>query len=165
MPVSTIGRGSTQDNTNGVPVAQAVNEVGGTPIIQTMVPEGNKTTYSSTSRTSITTSDAPSGGDLSISTFGTSLVDLYNALGISIRATCTVASTTMAGRVIFYDENSNVTGYSELLTFSSDATLRLSLSNDYVCQRFIIDAGSARKGKFLVTSVTSGTWSVYMRPV
>ncbi len=165
MPVSSSARGSTADATNGVQVAQSTNEVGAGPILQTVVVEGNKTTYSEGSRTGLTTVD--SATDLSSSGFGTSLIDLGNAARITLRATCSTGTSapTLQGRLVHYDASGNVISVGELITFLADATRRITAAGDYVCPRWITDAGQARKVKFYVESISSGTWAVYVRPI
>lgn len=162
-------KASTQDNTSGTPFATIASEEGTPEPIQGVGLVGNKSTYAELSRTAVTAADAPTSGDLSTSHFagsaGANLQDLGNALAVAIRATCTVAGTTMSGRVVFYDGSNNPIGYSELVTFTSDGTLRLSASGDYVSQRAVVDAGAGRKAAFLATSVASGSWSVYIRGV
>lgn len=164
MSLSSI-RASTQDGTNGTPVATAVNEDSGSNALQAVVSVGNKTTYAEASRTGLTAADAPSGGDLSSSGFGTSLVNAANALSANLRATCTVSGATLVGKLVHYDASGNPTGYGPAVTFTSDGTLRLSSSGDYVSQRVVQDLGAARQVKFFVVSVTAGSWSVYVRPV
>ena len=164
----TAYRGSTQDSSAGVQVAVAVNEDAAGQLVAG-VQSGNKTTYSETSRTSLTTADAPTGGDLTTGGFAASgLIDLGNALNAEVRATCGTASATITGRLIFYDASGTplCQGTSQTLSFTSDATLRLgNATGDFVCPKLLVDVGAARKCKFFLDSVSSGTWAVYVRPV
>ena len=169
MPISTSYRGSTQDNANGVQVAQATVEVSGAGVLVTGVNEGNKTTYANTpTRTGITTNDTTTT-DLSTSGFaggsGANLVDLGNALNVCVRVSCSVASATLNGRLIYYDGSNNPIAYSENMTFVSDSTVRLSAAGDYISQHYITDVGEARKVRFYITSVSTGTWAIYVRPI
>lgn len=168
MSLSSV-KTSTPDATNGNPVAIVVSEVGSVDIQEVAV-VGNKTTWSETSRTSLTSADAPTGGDLTTTGFagtsGANLIDVENAMSASVRATCGTASATLTGRLVLYDGSNNAIGYSELLTFTSDATRRLgNASGDFVAQRVIVDTGAARKCRFFVESVSAGTWAVYVRPL
>lgn len=172
MPISTVARASAQDPTTGTPVAQGTNELGGspTPIIQTMIGEGNKSTYSEDSRTGITAADAPTGGDMTTTGFagssGANLTDVYNALTAAIRATCDTASAVLTGRLALYDGSNNCISMSEPVSFTADPTLRLgNATGDFVSPRVLVDLGQARKVRFFVDSVSAGTWAVYVRPV
>lgn len=170
MPTGTSYRGSTQDGSSGVQVAQATTEVSGSGTLCTGVQEGNKTTYSETSRTGITSADAPTGGDLTTTGFagtsGANLIDLGNALNALVRATCGTASASLSGRLIFYDGSNNATGVSASLSFTSDATLRLgNATGDFVSPTTLTDVGAARKCRFFVDSVSAGTWAIFVRPV
>lgn len=162
MPTSTAVRASTQDGAAGTQVAQATNEVG-TGAVQTIVPEGNKTTYSETSRTSLSAVDTAT--DMSTSGFGTSLIDIGNALSLHVRASCSAASKVLTGHLVFYDASSNPISISETITFNSDASDRLAAAGDYICQCTLIDARAARKCKFYVDTLSGGTWAIYVRPV
>ena len=162
-------KASTEDNTNGTPVATITPEVG-SPAIQATASVGHKTTWSETSRTSITAADAPTGGDMTTTGFagsaGANLFDCENSMSVAVRATCDTANKSLTGRVAFYDGSNACLGYSEQMTFASDATLRLgNAAGNFIAQRQVIDAGSARKAEFLVTSVSGGTWLVYCRPI
>lgn len=169
MSLSSI-KASTQDGTAGTPVATAVNEDSGTNAIQAVASVGNKTTYAEVSRTGLTGADAPAGGDLTTTGFagtsGANLGDAGNALSASVRATCNTAGATLTGRLVFYDGSNAALGYGPALTFTADGTLRLgNASGDFVGQRQLQDLGSARKFRFLVLTVSAGTWAVYVRPV
>lgn len=169
MALSSAKAG-TQDNTSGTPFAIAVNEDSGSVNLPAAALVGNKTTFSEASRTGLTAADAPTGGDLTTTGFagtsGANLFDLGNALALTVRATCNTASKTLTGRVVMYDGSNNALSVSETLSFSSDATLRLgNASGDFVAQRQIVDAGQARKARFIVDSVSGGTWAVYCRPI
>jgi hypothetical protein len=168
MPTGTGYRGSTQDSSGGVQVAQATGEVSGAGILAVGVTEGNKTTYSNQSRTGQTGTDAATS-DLSTSGFagsaGANLFDIGNALACVLRASCSVASASLAGRLIYYDGSNNPIGMSEPITFISDAARRLAAAGDYICQHFIVDVGEARKARFYIENISSGTWAVIARPV
>lgn len=163
MPTGTAARASTADGTAGTQVAQATSEVAGSGIVQTMVQEGNKSTYTDINRATITVVD--SATDLSSSGFGVSLLTIGNALNISVRCTCDTPSKTLAGQVIFYDSSGNALSKSEGLSFTSDATLRITATGDYICQRTLMDVGQAVKARFFVTSVSGGSWTIYTRPI
>jgi hypothetical protein len=170
MPASTAVRGSTQDGSTGTQVAVATNEVNSGHALAAVVVESNKTTYSETSRTGLTGADAPTGGDLTTGGFagssGANLFDLGNAQNVAVRATCGTASATLTGRIIFYDGSNNAIGMSRLLSFTADATLRLgNATGDFVSIADLVEAGAARKARFFVASVSSGTWAVHCRPV
>ena len=163
-------RASTQDNTAGTQIATTVTEDGTAGVIQAVVQVGNKSAYTDIIRTGVTAADAPTGGDLTTTGFagtaGANLLDLGNCLSVTVRATCTVASATLSGRVVFYDASNNPLAYSESLSFTSDGSLRLgNATGDFVVARQIIDAGQARKARFLVVSVSAGSWSIYARPI
>lgn len=166
----TSVKSSTQDASAGTPVATIVNEDDATKAIQAACPVGNKTTFAEASRTGLASADAPTGGDLTTTGFagsaGANLFDCGNALALSARATCSVASATLTGRVIFYDAANNAISYSETLTFTSDPTLRLgNATGDFASQRQLTDCGPARKARFKVDSISAGTWAVYVRPI
>lgn len=170
MPLTAAARAATVDLVLGVQVAQAQSEVSGSGILQTIVTEGNKTSYPETSRTALVAADAPTGGDLTTTGFagaaGVNLFDCGNALTLAIRATCTVAGATLTGFVVLYDVSANPLGKSEAVTFTADGTLRLgNAAGDFVSTRALVDCGAARKARFFVSSVTAGSWSVYARPV
>lgn len=159
-------RASTQDNTSGTQVAVSTNELDGTGALQATVPHGNKTTFSETSRTSITANDTGTT-DLTTGGFGSAgLVDLGNCLSVALRATCDTVSSTLNGYLIFYDGSSNPIAISEPVIFTSSATLTIAGSGvKYPSQRVIVDAGAARQCKFYVTAITGTTWNVYVRPI
>jgi hypothetical protein len=170
MPTTTGYRGSTQDGTNGVIVAQAVDEVNSGNTLVSGVQEGNKTTYAETSRTGITAGDAPTGGDLTTTGFagtsGANLFDAGNALNVAVRATSSTASATLTGRLIFYDGSNNPLGFSREFSFVSDPTLRQgNATGNFVAQVDMVDCNQARKAEFFVDTVSAGTWSIYCRPV
>jgi len=165
MSVQTI-HGSTADNSTGVAVPGAVAE-GSIPPPPWGVGVGNKETFAATSRTGLTAADAPTGGDLTTGGFGSAgLVDCSNCLNVAVRATCNTASAALSGRLVFYDSSSNCLSISTTLAFVSDPTLRLGNgSGDYVCNPQLVDVGAARQCKFLVDSISAGTWAVYVRPI
>jgi hypothetical protein len=167
MPVSTAARASTADNTGGTQVAQSTNEVATGPILQSVVVEGNKTSYAEASRTGLTAAD--SATDLSTAGFagsaGANLCDLGNALAVAVRATCSAAAAALTGRLALYDGSNNPIALSEVITLTTDATRRVSASGDYLAPRVLVDAGQARKARFYVESLSAGTWAVYARPV
>ena len=169
MSLSSI-KSSTQDASAGTPVATGTNEDSGSVALQANVLVGNKSTYSELSRTGLTAADAPTGGNLTTTGFagssGANLGDCGNALALAVRATCGTASAVLSGRVVFYDGSNNPIGLSEPITFTADALLRLgNATGDFVAPRVIVDAGQARKYRFLVDSVSAGTWAVYVRPI
>jgi hypothetical protein len=97
---------------------------------------------------------------------GSNLLDLGNALSMMCRATCDTASASLQGFVAYYDVNAVFLAKSEVLSFAADATLRLgNSSGNFICQRFLIDNGRARKARFFVTSVSAGNWSVFINPI
>ena len=166
----TDTRAGTVDGTNGVQVATVPPEDGSGGQLQAIIQVGNKTLMGETARTTLTAADAPTGGDLTTTGFagtsGANLFDVGNCLSVAVRATCDTANATLTGRLVFYDGSNNPLGYSESMTFTSDSTLRLgNASGNFVAARQLIDAGQARKARFLVTSVSTGTWSVYCRPI
>ena len=170
MPTGIPARSSTADGTSGTQVAQAASEVSGSGILQSVVIEGNKSTYAEVSRTGLTVADAPTGGNLTTTGFagaaGANLVDLGNALTMAVRATCSVAGAILSGFIVLYDASNNPIGKSEVITFVSDATLRLgNATGDFICQRVLIDCGQGRKCRFFVSSISGGTWAVYKRPI
>lgn len=169
MPINTGYRGSTQDNSGGVIVAQSVNEVASANTLVVGVQEGNVSTYNETARLNFTSIDTPTSGDLSTTGFagvsGISLFDKGNALNIAVRALCNFPSTAMNGRLVFYDVNNIPLGMSATLSFLSDPTLRIGPGSGYVCPVLLIDANQSRKAQFKVDVIASGTWSVYCRPV
>lgn len=161
-------KASTQDSSTGTPVAIAVNEDDATKAVQAIAPVGNKTTYGETSRTGLTTADTATT-DLSTTAFagtsGANLIDVGNALTALVRCSCGTASKTLTGRLIHYDGSNNAIGFGPTLSFASDASLRITASGDFVCQRQLQDLGSARKVRFYVDTVSGGTWAIYVRPL
>jgi hypothetical protein len=167
MSLPTV-KSSTQDTSTGTPVATGNNE-NGTGAIQAFVAVGNKTTWGEASRTGLTTADAPASGNMTTTGFagaaGANLSDFENALSCQVRATCGTASKNLAGRVVFYDSGNNCLGYSESVSFLSDATKRLgSGTGDFISQTQVVDVKTARKGRFFVESIDAGTWAVYTNP-
>lgn len=163
-------KASTQDGTSGTPVATGVNEDDVTKALQASVTVGNKSTYAEASRTGLTALDAPTGGDMTTTGFagtaGANLTTCGNALSLSCRATCSVASATLTGRVAFYNAAFACIALSEVITFTSDPTRRLgNAAGDFLAQRVVVDAGQAQMFRFFVESVTAGTWAVYGRPI
>lgn len=173
MPINTGYRGSTQDNSGGVIVAQAVNEVTSANTLVVGVQEGNISTYNEFGRTSISVPDNPVSGDMSTVGFaglsGVNLFDKGNALNVAIRAICSLPSISLSGRLIFYDGSNNALGFSSYLPFTSDSTLRMTANSGYLSQVQLIDANQSRKAAFKVdgfgTGAGSGTWQIYCRPV
>lgn len=169
MPAGSI-KASTQDTSNGTPVATAVNEDAAGNAIQLMSAVGSKSTWNELARTALTAADAPTGGDLTTTGFagtaGANLADLGNALAVQVRATCDTASKSLTGMLVFYDASNKPIGYSETISFTSDATLRLgNATGNFVSTRKLLDAGAARKAAFFVSSISGGTWAVYIRPL
>ena len=167
MSQSTAIRASTQDNSTGTQVAQAVNEVTGAGALQTVCIEGNKSTYNDIVRTGLTAADTAT--DLSTvgfaGTAGANLLDLGNALSVTVRGTCDTANKTLVAQIIFYDAALTPLSKSEQVSFNSDAILRQSAAGYYISQRAIIDAGQARYARVYVVSMTGTTWNVYARPI
>jgi hypothetical protein len=166
---TTAYLGSTRDASGGVSVAVGVNEDAAGQLVAG-VQLGNVTTWGETSRTSITAADAPTGGDMTTTGFagsaGANLLDKGNALNCAVRATSSVASAALTGRLAWYDGSNACIGMSRAVTFVADSTLRLgNASGDFVAPVDLVDTGSARKCRFFVDSVSSGTWAVYVRPV
>lgn len=160
------GRAATADPSGGTPFSTAVNEDSGTFNLQTVAGVGNKSTYTETGRTGINAVDSPANGDLSTTVFAASgLVSCGNAMTAAIRATCDTASQTLTGRLVFYDSLSNPLGMSDSIQFTSDPTLRLAVSGNYVSPRKLVDLGNAVKTKFFVDGRTGGTWAVYIAPI
>ncbi len=164
------GRASTVDSSTGTRVGVCVNEDNGSDLLQGMIALGNKTTWSETSRTGLTGADAPTGGDMTTTGFagtsGANLFDLGNAISTQVRATSSVASAVMTGRLAFYDSSNVCIGYSEQLSFTADATRRLgNASGDFIAQRQVVDNGIARKARFFVESISSGTWTAKCNPL
>lgn len=160
-------RGSTADGSGGVQVAGSVYEGTSGPTVPWGVVVGNKETITAVSRTGITAADAPTGGDLTTGGFGsTGLLDVANCLNVLCRATCSVASATLVGRLVFYDSASACLGISTSITFVSDATLRLgNATGDFVSSFTLVDVGASRNARFFVDTVSAGSWSIYLRPV
>jgi hypothetical protein len=170
MPQSTGTRASTQDSSAGTLVATAVDEVTSGNALQVVVNEGNKSTYSETSRLTITTPDAPTGGNVTNGSGGfgnTGLIDAGNAMAAALRATCTVASATLTGRLVLYDASGNCIGISTSIVFTSDPTLRLgNASGDFIAVgNQLVELAGARQCKFFVDTVSAGSWSLYLRPI
>jgi hypothetical protein len=165
MPTSTAQRGSTQDNSSGVQVAQGNTEVTNSGVLQTVIEEGNKTTYAETGRTGLTTDDTGTT-DLTSGGFGTSLADCGNALSVYMRAACSVASATLTGFLVFYDGSGAPIAMSTTYSFTSDATKTIAGSGQkFPCVKQMTDCGAARQCKFYVLTVSAGTWNVYVRPI
>ena len=164
---STTVRSSTQDGSAGTPVMAGLNE-DGSATLQLVALVGNKTTYAEAVRTAITAADT-AVVDLSTvgfaGTSGANLTDCGNALVLTCRASCSVPSGTLTGRVVLYDGSNAPISLSEVVTFTSDGSRRLSAAGDYVVARTLIDAGQARKFRFYVESVSAGTWTVAVRPI
>lgn len=162
-------RGSTQDNSLGVQVAQSINEDGsasGTLVAGVQV--GNKNTYPEVVATGITTAFSFAGGDMTTGGFAASgLISIGNALNVAARATCNIASSTLVGRLAFYNNVSGCLGMGPQLSFISDKTLRLGNgAGDFVSQVNLTDANSANLCKFFADSVPTGSiWTVYCRGV
>lgn len=160
MPQSIAAHASTQDNVLGTPVAQAFGEVNNGAIMQTMVPEGNKSTYVEVGRTGITIADT----GVTLTALG--LCDLGNALSIEIRAICDTSGQTMSTRLILYDNGSHPLAMSDGLSFTSDSVLTYNLSGVWFpCTRQIIDAGQARYCKPNIDTISGGVWNIYTRPI
>lgn len=163
----TIGstRASTQDNTDGTPVATVTAEDSGAGALQATVPVGNKTTYSETSRTGLTDDDT-SEDDLTTAGFGsTGLADLGNALSVEVRALSAAGQKTLTGRLVFYNASSTPLSVSESVSFTTDESLMAS-GTRYVSRRVIVDVGQARFCKFYIDSISaSSTWDVHVRPI
>ncbi len=157
--------GLSATRTGYSPQGLAANE-DGTGELKAVVPCGNKTTYGETGRTALTGADNPTGGDLTSTGFGVSLVDLGNALSVHLRATCGTASAVLTGRVILYDISGNAIGSLATVTFTADATLRLgNAAGNFIANTAIQDVGGARKCRFFVDTVSAGTWQVFVRPI
>lgn len=167
MPLSPY-RGSTQDNSTGVQVAQVINEDGSTSgALIGGVSLGNKTTYPNLTRSGVNGADTGIYYDLSSTgTFvADGLLDFSNALSAVVRADSSIASTSLSGRVIFYDGSNNPLSTSESIYFVADNSERFGVGLNYICQHQIIDVGEARRGRFFVDSISSGNWNIYVRPI
>lgn len=155
---------STQDNTSGTLVSTATNEDNGSTALQCVVPVGNKSSYSATSRTGLTAVDTATT-DLTTAGFASAgLIDCGQVLSLDISCSCDTASKTLTGYVVFYDGSSNPVAISETLSFTSDAANKIS-STRFVCPRQIVDCGGNRKCKFYVLTITGTTWDVVVRPI
>lgn len=169
MPISTVARGSTQDGTSGVPVAQCTNE-SGSGILSAGVAEGNKSTYTGQTRSSQTSADTATT-DLSTAGFagssGANLCDVSNALNIHISGQCSDDLETLTGRIIFYNSSDAPIGMSEIITLTSDSAVRVSSSGDYLAYVTpqLVDAGRATQARFYILTVSAGTWSITITPV
>ena len=175
MPIVTAVKASTQDASGGTPVAVAYNEVATLNALQAMVPEGNKSTYTEYQQTTDalgtgitapnTASDLSCIGGAFGGTSGQNLTTLGNALACEIRASCSTASKTLTGFLVFYNSTPTPVAFSEAVSFTSDATLRNGTAGDFLAIRRLVDCGQAIKARFYTTSVSGGTWGVWVRPL
>lgn len=171
MPTGTAVKASTQDLSLGTPVAQGTTEVTSSGALQTMILEGNVSTYSvGAARTGVTSADTPTGGNMTTTGFagsaGANLNDKGNSLNIAVWCTCDTASRTLQGRIALYDSSNVCIGMTRTIAFNSDPTLRLgNATGDFIAGVELVDANQARKYRVFVDSVSGGTWAINSRAV